>query len=79
MEGAGDNERRPIWAAYNALTWTFMGGDDGTRTHDPLLANNRVESPRASTGVLTRQFGRSRTPTVCPGGYCGGYCDPASV
>ena len=54
----------------------FYGGDDGTRTHDPLLAKNEVDSPQASTRVSTRHFGRLCTPTVCPGGYCGGYCRP---
>jgi hypothetical protein len=49
------------------------GGDDGTRTHDPLLAKRGVNSPRASGAVFTGQFRRSRTPPYCPSGNHGGY------
>jgi len=32
-----------------------------------------MNRPGASGSVHTRWFRRSRTPTVCPGGYHGGY------
>jgi hypothetical protein len=36
----GDREgnRRGARDAASPLTWCVVGGDDGTRTHDPLLA-----------------------------------------
>jgi hypothetical protein len=53
--------------------WAFRSGDDGTRTHDPLLAKKGLVRPGASTSVHTRRIRLSRTPPYCPGGYHGGY------
>jgi hypothetical protein len=38
MEAYEGEENRPKWAKIVPLTWENMRGDDGTRTHDPLLA-----------------------------------------
>jgi hypothetical protein len=38
MEGNGDEEDRSRWAAVVPLNRENTSGDDGTRTHDPLLA-----------------------------------------
>jgi hypothetical protein len=38
-DGAAETKKKAApEAACSAVNWTFMGGDDGTRTHDPLLA-----------------------------------------
>jgi hypothetical protein len=36
--GASEADLRGAQVAASALTWGVGGGDDGTRSHDPLLA-----------------------------------------
>ena len=46
--GLDVDSRPPVRTHYgpgNGLCCTFVGGDDGTRTHDPLLAKQEVKEP----------------------------------
>jgi hypothetical protein len=46
MEGYEKEEDRSKWVKILPLTRENGGGDDGTRTHDPLLANE-CQGPQA--------------------------------